>query len=116
MRAKLKEIKEEMRRRRHQPVSKQGKWLRQVVAGFFAPWVFDGEACKRPSMKNAGLGKKVICQLFDPMPGDSILNITRCRPTVEHSTAPCHRPLAAFAPATRQEGLGPCFDAAGASR
>ena len=24
-----------MRRRRHQPVSKQGKWLRQVVAGFF---------------------------------------------------------------------------------
>jgi hypothetical protein len=35
MRAKLKEIKEEMRRRRHQPVSEQGKWLRQVVAGFF---------------------------------------------------------------------------------
>ena len=24
-------------------------------------------------MKNAGLGKKVICQLFDPMPGDPIL-------------------------------------------
>ena len=35
MRAKLKEIKEEMRRRRHQPVPEQGKCLRQVVAGFF---------------------------------------------------------------------------------
>ena len=36
MRAKLKEIKEEMRRRRHQPIPEQGKWLRQVVTGFFA--------------------------------------------------------------------------------
>ena len=35
MRAKLKEIKEETRRRRHQPVPEQGKWLRQVVSGFF---------------------------------------------------------------------------------
>jgi group II intron reverse transcriptase/maturase len=36
MRAKLKEIKEDMRRRRHQPIPAQGKWLRQVVSGFFA--------------------------------------------------------------------------------
>src|SRR5919106_270588 len=36
MRAKLKEIKEELRRRRHQPIPEQGKWLRQVVTGFFA--------------------------------------------------------------------------------
>src|SRR5579859_961231 len=35
MRAKLKEIKEEMRRRRHQPIPEQGKWLRQLVSGFF---------------------------------------------------------------------------------
>jgi RNA-directed DNA polymerase len=35
MRAKLKEIKEEMRQRRHQPIPEQGKWLRQVVSGFF---------------------------------------------------------------------------------
>ncbi|WP_376712131.1 hypothetical protein [Bradyrhizobium hereditatis] len=34
--AKLSEIKEEMRRRRHQPTPDQGKWLRQVVTGFFA--------------------------------------------------------------------------------
>ena len=33
--AKLKEIKEEMRRRRHRPIPEQGLWLRQVVSGFF---------------------------------------------------------------------------------
>ena len=33
--AKLKEIKEELRRRMHQPVPEQGKWLQQVVTGFF---------------------------------------------------------------------------------
>jgi RNA-directed DNA polymerase len=35
MRAKLTEIKEELRRRLHQPVPEQGRWLRQVVTGFF---------------------------------------------------------------------------------
>jgi hypothetical protein len=35
MRAKLGDIKEEMRRRRHQPIPEQGKWLMQVVTGFF---------------------------------------------------------------------------------
>jgi RNA-directed DNA polymerase len=35
MRAKLAEIKEEMRRRMHQPIPLQGAWLRQVVVGFF---------------------------------------------------------------------------------
>ena len=36
MRAKLKEVKEEMRRRMHQPIPEQGRWLRQVVTGYFA--------------------------------------------------------------------------------
>ena len=35
MRAKLKEIKEELRRRMHRSIPEQGNWLRQVVAGFF---------------------------------------------------------------------------------
>jgi group II intron reverse transcriptase/maturase len=35
MRAKLREIKEELRRRMHWPVPIQGKWLRQVVTGHF---------------------------------------------------------------------------------
>ena len=33
--AKLAEVKEELRRRRHQPIPEQGKWLAQVIAGFF---------------------------------------------------------------------------------
>ncbi|HLW29014.1 MAG TPA: group II intron reverse transcriptase/maturase [Kiloniellales bacterium] len=36
MRAKLKDIEVELRRRMHWPIPKQGKWLRQVVTGHFA--------------------------------------------------------------------------------
>ena len=36
MQTKLKEIKQELRRRMHQPIPEQGKWLRQVVRGYFA--------------------------------------------------------------------------------
>src|SRR5262245_28229994 len=35
-RAKLKEIGQELRRRMHQPVPEQGRWLGQVVRGYFA--------------------------------------------------------------------------------
>jgi RNA-directed DNA polymerase len=36
MRARLKEIRGQLRRRMHQPIPEQGKWLRQVVTGYFA--------------------------------------------------------------------------------
>jgi RNA-directed DNA polymerase len=36
MRAKLQDIKVELRRRMHWPISKQGKWLGQIVGGHFA--------------------------------------------------------------------------------
>ncbi|YBW38416.1 group II intron reverse transcriptase/maturase [Nitrobacter sp. TKz-YC01] len=36
MRAKLKEIKKELRRRMHHPIPQQGNWLKQVVTGYFA--------------------------------------------------------------------------------
>jgi len=36
MRAKLKDIKAELRRRMHQPIPTQGLWLKQVVTGHFA--------------------------------------------------------------------------------
>jgi group II intron reverse transcriptase/maturase len=36
LRGKLKEIKEEMRQRMHQPIPEQGRWLAQVVRGYFA--------------------------------------------------------------------------------
>ena len=35
MRAKLKEIKAELRERMHQPIPRQGAWLKQVVSGYF---------------------------------------------------------------------------------
>jgi group II intron reverse transcriptase/maturase len=35
VRAKLSEIKEELRRRMHQPTPEQGQWLKRVVTGFF---------------------------------------------------------------------------------
>ena len=35
VRAKLKEVKDELRRRMHWPIPEQGGWLRQVVTGFF---------------------------------------------------------------------------------
>jgi group II intron reverse transcriptase/maturase len=36
MRAKLREIKEALRRRRHRPIPETGRWLAQVVGGYFA--------------------------------------------------------------------------------
>ena len=36
LRARLAEIKEEMKRRRHQRIADQGQWLKSVVAGYFA--------------------------------------------------------------------------------
>jgi RNA-directed DNA polymerase len=36
MRATLREIKEELRRRMHRPIPEQGAWIKQVVRGFFA--------------------------------------------------------------------------------
>src|SRR5271170_4812556 len=36
MRAKLKDIKAELRRRMHQPIPSQGRWLKQIATGHFA--------------------------------------------------------------------------------
>ena len=36
MRAKLREIKVQLRKRMHEPIPEQGRWLKQVVTGFFA--------------------------------------------------------------------------------
>ena len=48
MRAKLRMIKEEMRRRMHLPIPIQGKWLGQVVAGYFRlPCSADEQSCAR---------------------------------------------------------------------
>ncbi len=36
MRAKMRSLKEELRRRRHEPIPQQGRWLAQVIRGYFA--------------------------------------------------------------------------------
>ena len=36
MRAKLSEVKENLRRRMHQVIPEQGRWLAQVIRGYFA--------------------------------------------------------------------------------
>ncbi|HEX4969199.1 MAG TPA: group II intron reverse transcriptase/maturase [Nitrospiraceae bacterium] len=36
MQAKLKEVKKELRKRMHRPIPEQGRWLAQVVRGYFA--------------------------------------------------------------------------------
>jgi hypothetical protein len=36
LRARLREIKEELRRRLHRPIPEQGAWLKQVVSGYYA--------------------------------------------------------------------------------
>jgi RNA-directed DNA polymerase len=43
-RAKLREIKIELRRRRHHPVPEQGKWLASVVRGHFAYYAVPGNS------------------------------------------------------------------------
>jgi RNA-directed DNA polymerase len=44
MRAKLKEVKDQLKRRRHQPIPVQGKWLRSVVSGHLAYYAVPGNA------------------------------------------------------------------------
>jgi hypothetical protein len=42
MRAKLREVKDQLMQRRHQPVPVQGKWLRSVVQGHLAYYAVPG--------------------------------------------------------------------------
>jgi RNA-directed DNA polymerase len=42
MRAKLAEVNEELKRRRHQPIPEQGRWLRSVVSGHLAYYAVPG--------------------------------------------------------------------------
>jgi RNA-directed DNA polymerase len=42
MRAKLREVNDQLKRRRHQPVPVQGQWLRSVVQGHLAYYAVSG--------------------------------------------------------------------------
>ena len=42
MRAKLKEVKDQLKQRRHEPVPEQGRWLASVVRGHMAYYAVPG--------------------------------------------------------------------------
>jgi RNA-directed DNA polymerase len=42
MRAKLREVNDELKRRRHQPIPEQGRWLASVVRGHLAYYAVPG--------------------------------------------------------------------------
>jgi RNA-directed DNA polymerase len=44
MQAKLREVKEELRRRRHHPIPEQGQWLASVVRGHYAYYAVPGNS------------------------------------------------------------------------
>jgi RNA-directed DNA polymerase len=52
MRAKLKEVKAEIKRRWHQPISKVGRWLRSVVQGHFAYFAVPGNTDAISTFRN----------------------------------------------------------------
>jgi hypothetical protein len=48
MQAKLAEVKTELRKRMHQPIPEQGRWLGQIVRGYFAYHAFPRTARRSP--------------------------------------------------------------------
>ena len=89
--AKLKEIKEELRRRLHQSIPEQGKWLKHVIAGYFAYHAVPtniqalmafrfhvislwGRALRRRSQKDGTTWKRVLKIADDYLPKPRILH------------------------------------------
>jgi hypothetical protein len=44
MRAKLREVNDQLKRRRHQPIPEQGRWLGSVVRGHLAYYAVPGNS------------------------------------------------------------------------
>src|SRR5262249_9490694 len=57
---KLKEIKEELRKRMHQPIPEQGAWLKQVVTGFYNYHAVptNAHALSHSAMRSSDAGSK----------------------------------------------------------
>lgn len=52
LRAKIKEVRKEIMRRRHEPVPEQGKWLRSVVQGHFSYFGVPGNSWALDTFRN----------------------------------------------------------------
>src|SRR5262249_49614090 len=55
MRTKLQAIKQELRRRMHQPIPVQGKWLQQVVRGYFNYYAVPTNRRALPAFRAEGI-------------------------------------------------------------
>ena len=62
MEVKLKEVKQELRKRKHQPIPEQGRWLAQVVRGYFA---YHAVPTNRASI---GAFRRYVVRLWHRMP------------------------------------------------
>ena len=54
MRAKLREVKDQLQRRRHQPIPEQGRWLASVVRGYLAYYAVPGNSAAVASLPHPG--------------------------------------------------------------
>ena len=81
MRARLRAIKEELQRRRHEPIPLQGKWLRQVVRGYFAyhavPTNGKSMSTFRHYVMDLGEGRSSAAVNGTDLHGNGLLNLLR---------------------------------------
>ena len=54
MRAKLAEVKDQLRRRAHQPIPEQGRWLASVVRGHMAYYAVPGNTDAVAAFRDPG--------------------------------------------------------------
>jgi len=54
LRMKVKEVTKELKHRRHDPVSQEGRWVRSVVRGYFSYHAVPGNICALGRFREAG--------------------------------------------------------------
>jgi hypothetical protein len=95
MRATLRRVKDELRRRMHRPIPEQGRWLGQVLTGFFACHAVptNSRALRAFHCCDAPLAPlPLTAQPEGPRHLGSVLAVCRClAPATAHS-APLARP------------------------
>ena len=92
MKAKLKEIKGELRRRMHRPIPEQGKWLKQVTTGFFAYHAVPTNF--RALLKSAPISRTFGCERY----ADAVRRIKRAGSGLRNLLMTSSRNLGSFTP------------------
>ena len=86
MRAKLREIKEALRRRMHRPIPETGKWLAQIVAGYFA---YHAVPTNSPALSAFDPRPRSLASAVRPAQPESEMLWTRMTKLADDSS-PCH--------------------------